>query len=83
MKGSAVVFVVAFLFSGIGFWTLYGNNLSWDVYSDDTYWYSEEFSTRGKVIVTCVISGIVASIAVAFRVFIGHLKKKNKNEKKA
>lgn len=81
MKPAILIFAGAFLASGILFWLFYGRSLAWDVYAGgDVYWYSEEFSTRGKLIVTGAFSLIIASASVGLHALIRSLGKRKENE---
>lgn len=75
MKSYARFFVAVFLASAVLFWWLYGRSLAWDVYSSDVYWYSEEYSIQGKIIVTSIFSLVVAGASVGLRILVVRLKK--------
>jgi ABC-type proline/glycine betaine transport system permease subunit len=61
--GTSVVF-------GVVLWICWTHDLHLEVYSDDVYWYREEFPTSVKVIVTVVISlvlGLFVGLCVALK----------------
>jgi hypothetical protein len=52
------------------FWQLVGHQLSYDVYSDNgeemTFWYKEEFSLSGKLILTSLLALIFGLVTASF-----------------
>jgi len=59
------IFIVSFLAMFWIYWTFGGSHLHYDTYSNDTFWYSKEFSLPAKFFVGLVISvigGIVAML---------------------
>ncbi len=58
------VVVVAGLLFGIAFWRYWGHELHYNVYSDDVFWYREEFPDYLKVILTSLL-GVTFGLVVA------------------
>ena len=56
---SLVVLLTAFA-SGVVYWFAYGRTLTYDVFADGQYVYSEGLSTQGRIIITCVVACLVS-----------------------
>ena len=54
---------------GLAFWIGWGHSLHYDVYANDEFWYAEEFTELGKVIITSVVS-LVFGVCVSAVVWI-------------
>jgi len=55
------------LLFGLVFWIGWGHRLHYGVYANDEFWYAEEFTNHGKVIITSVVSlafGVCVSAVV-------------------
>jgi len=65
MKLRLAVFFSVFFVAGLTFWACCGYELSYNVYSGDEHWYSEEFSITGKIFVTILIA-LICSLLVPF-----------------
>lgn len=81
MKSIVLVAALSFSAAFAAFWILYGKDLAWDVSANGSYWYSEDFSTRGKIIVTSAFSALIAAVAVGLSILVKNLRKKSENAK--
>ena len=50
---------------GALFWIVWGRSLHYSVYADDQFWYSEDFTELGKILVTVGFS-LVFGLGVSF-----------------
>jgi hypothetical protein len=53
------------LLFGLAFWIGWGRSLHYDVYSNGEFWYAEDFTEPGKVIVTSIVSLIFGACVSA------------------
>ena len=59
------VALVAGLLFGIAFWKYWGHDLHYNVYSDDVFWYREDFPDYLKIIFTSSLGMIFGSVVAA------------------
>ncbi len=76
MKSNILVAAVSFSAAFAAFWIFYGKDLAWDVSANGNYWYSEDFSTQGKIVVTSAFSALIATVAVGLSILVKNLRKK-------
>lgn len=77
---SLVIFVVIALIVGCGHWLIWGHDLRYDVYANDTFWYDEEYSRRGTIIISSIVGlvgGATALVVIALfrRVKRSHMER--------
>ena len=59
---------------GIVLWTTWTHDLHYNVYSDDIYWYREDFPTYFNLIVTAVLSLVLGLIAAGVSWIVRYLR---------
>src|SRR5262245_35884419 len=78
MKKLMTIFLLSSICFGIGFWLLWGHDLSYEVYSsannNSVLWYSEAFSRQGRIIISCVVGILVGAGSAAARWLISGRK---------
>jgi hypothetical protein len=68
MNKLITIFLLSSMRFGLGFWLIWGHDLSYDVDSSvngsSVYWYSEDFSPDGRIIISSAVGCLAGECCV-------------------